>query len=91
MQKAIRLSPRRDAAVIAAASRDERRRALYWLAFSLLLSSVLAAAEIRSEALTVGALSSTADHAGAAQPALAPSSRSTTVAGSFAGVGYDKN
>ncbi len=62
-------SPRR-AAVAALDFGDQRRGKYLWFAAFLLLTGALAGLEIRSEALTVGALPRAADATGAAEQTL---------------------
>jgi len=69
---------------------DERPHTLLWLAAFLLLSSALAAAEVRSEALTLGAVSQRLEAASAIPPLLV-TSRSTDDAAPAEAFGSDKD
>ncbi len=75
MPSAVRLHSGR-VAVAATTQSVERRHTLLWLAAFLLLSGALAAAEIRSEALTLGAVSQPLQAASAIPPELVVTSRS---------------
>ncbi len=88
MPSAIRF-PSGRAAVAAPAQSGDRRHALAWLAAFLLLSSVLAAAEIRSEALTLNAVSQPLQAASAIPPELVVTSRSDRA--SSGAYGFDRD
>ena len=86
-----RFLPGQRVAVAASAPRDERGYTLLWLAGFLVLSSALAAAEIRSEALTLGAASQRLEAATAIPPELVMTSRSTAEAATSRAFGLDKD
>lgn len=80
MVKAPRFRSDPRVAVVVATQLDKRPQpqTLLWLAAFLLLSSALVAAEIRSEASTLGAVSQRLQAAGAIPPQLVVTSRSAT-------------
>ncbi len=91
MPNAPRFHSGRRAAVTAVVQADERRHALLWLAAFLLLSTALTAAEIRSEALTLGAVSQPLEAASAIPPDLVATSRSTSDPALVGAFGFDKD
>jgi hypothetical protein len=91
MLSAPRFHSGRRVAVAARAQTDEGRHTALWLAGFLVLSSALAAAEIRSEALTVGVVSQRLEAATAIPPDLVVTSRSTADAASVGAFGFDKD
>ncbi len=91
MLSAPRFHSGRRVAVAAVAQGDERRHTLLWLAAFLLFSSALAAAEIRSEALTLGAVSQRLEAASAIPPDLVVTSRSTSDPAPAWAFGFDKD
>jgi hypothetical protein len=86
MHSALRFHPSRRAVTAARAAKDDRPHTLFWLAAFIILTSLLATLEIRSEALTVSALPRDSSRAGAAQPHFIGPVVATTVAV----VGHDR-
>jgi hypothetical protein len=76
MPSAPRFHSRRSVSVVASSQRDDHRHTLLWLMAFLMLSSALAAAEIRSEVLTLGAVSQPLEAASAIPPELVVTSQS---------------
>jgi hypothetical protein len=75
----------------ASAQGNEGPRTLLWFAAFLLLSSALIGAEIRSEALTLGAASHRLEAASAIPPDLVVTSRSTADLGPAGAFSADKD
>jgi hypothetical protein len=87
MNSALRFPHGRRGAVVVRAADERQPRTLFWLASFVLLSSVLAGLEIRSEALTLGSLPRSMERSGAAQPRFFV----PLVAASVPVVGHDKD
>ncbi len=91
MPSAPRFDSRRSVSVAASSQHDDQRHTLLWFAAFLLLSTALAAAEIRSEALTLGAVSQPLEAASAIPPNLVVTSRSTSDPAPVGAFGFDKD
>ena len=86
MQSALRFYPGRRAAFAVQAAEDVRPRTLFWFAAFILLTIALGTLEIRSEALTVGALPR-----GSESGATQPRSYGPVVAATVVPIGQDKD